>query len=340
METLLTALRAAAEPTRLRILAACAEGELTVSELTRVLGQSQPRVSRHLKLLVDAGLLERQREGSWVFHRLCPGGARNGAGDGPGAGSGPGARGGPGIGVAESLLALAPLDDAVITGDRNRLREVKAERARAAAKYFRRNAAAWDRLRSLHVDDGQVEKVLRRLLPAAAVGDLLDVGTGTGRMLEIFGPRAGRAVGIDLSPEMLAVARANLSRAGLANCSVRQADLYQLPFAAASFDAVTVHQVLHFLDRPAQAMAEVGRVLRPGGRLLVVDFAPHDLESLRSEHAHRRLGFSQQEVARWLTAANMEIKETVHLAGDPLTVTVWAAARSQPPGRANGNQDT
>ena len=307
---MLAALRAAAEPTRLRILSLCAGGELTVSELVRILGQSQPRVSRHLKLLVDAGLLDRVREGSWVFHRLAyddPGGT-----------------------MARQLIALLPDDAAAAPLDMDRLAEVKRQRAEAAAAYFRRNAARWDDVRSLYVEEEVVEAVLRRLLPRRGVRDLLDIGTGTGRMLEVFASQARRVLGIDLSPAMLAVARTNIERAGIANGQVRKADMYRLPFSSESFDAATIHQVLHFADDPGKAIAEAARVLRPSARLLVADFAPHDLEFLRDEHEHRRLGFSDSEVAVWFKSAHLKIKDTVHLPGDPLTVTVWMGVK---PGR-------
>ena len=307
MNFLLTALRAAAEQTRLRLLALCAEGELSVSEIVQILGQSQPRVSRHLKLLTDAGLLERVQEGSWVFHRLVADG--------------------PGLPIAQRLIALLPEADRTFVQDRERLARAKDARARAAQRYFRRNAAGWDRLRALHVDEGEVEGVLRGLLPTAGEEELLDVGTGTGRMLEVFGPCVRRAQGIDMSVEMLAVARSNLDRAGLGNCQVRQADLFQLPFTEGRFDAVTCHQVLHFVDDPGRAIAESARVLKDGGRMVVVDFAPHSQEDLRCDHEHRRLGFGDDEVSAWFAASHLATRDVVHLPGDPLTVTVWLASK-------------
>ena len=307
MDALLSALRAVAEPTRLRLLGLCAQAELTVSELVHIIGQSQPSVSRHLRLLSEAGLLNRVREGSWVFHGL--------------------AKDGPGADTARRLNDLLPPGDSVLALDLRRLTEVKEERSRVAADYFRRNAQRWDELRSLHVDDAEVEDVLKGLLPTTGVGDLLDVGTGTGRMLEVFGPRVGRALGVDLSLDMLAVARVNLERSGLKNLALRKGDMYQLDFPDASFDAVTVHQVLHFADYPARAFAEAARVLRPGGHLLVADFAPHDLEYLRRDHEHRRLGFSNPQVFDWLEATYLKIKEIKHLPGNPLTVTVWLAVK-------------
>lgn len=303
MDELLIALRAIAEPTRLRIFALCAEGELTVSDLTRILGQSQPRVSRHLKLLTEAGVLDRTPEGSWVFYRLTR--DENG--------------------IVSKLLDLLPTNDETLALDHNRLADVKADRSRAAAEYFGQNATAWNSLRSLHVDEAEVEAVISRLIPNSGVSRLLDVGTGTARLLELFADRVKSAIGVDMSPEMVSVARANLSQAGITNCSVRQADLFQLPFGAGTFDVVTIHQVLHFVDTPKLALAEAVRVLQPNGCLLLVDFAPHELESVRKEHRHLRLGFSEQEVRAWFNAVGLEETETVHLSGDPLTVTVWLA---------------
>ncbi|HXZ02330.1 MAG TPA: metalloregulator ArsR/SmtB family transcription factor [Stellaceae bacterium] len=304
MDDLLSGLRAAAEPTRLRLLVLCAQGELTVGELTEILGQSQPRVSRHLKLLCDAGLLDRFREGSWVFYRRAEHGA-----------------------LARLLLELLPEADPTLALDRERLAQVQRQRAEQAAAYFRANAARWDRIRSLYIDEKEVEAALVRLLPTEELHDFLDIGTGTGRMLEIFGPRVERALGVDLSREMLAVARVNLERAALRNCSIRQADMYQLPLAGASFDAAVIHQVLHYAEHPAQVIAEAARVLRPGGRLVIVDFAPHALEFLRTEHAHRRLGFADAEMTLWCRAAGLEPETVRRLPGDPLTVSLWPARR-------------
>jgi ArsR family transcriptional regulator len=310
MNTILVGLRAAAEPTRLRLLVLCAQAELKVGEITEILGQSQPRVSRHLKLLCDAGLLDRVREGNWVFYRLAQGSAAA-------------AR------LAGRLIDLLPRDDATLALDRERLEGIKHQRAQQAAAYFRANAAQWDRIRSLYVAEREVEAALQSLIPAEGVRDLLDIGTGTGRMLEIFAPRAERALGVDLSHDMLAVARVNLERARLRNCSLRHADMYQLPIAGASFDAVVIHQVLHYAERPAQAIAEAARVLRPGARLVVVDFAPHDLEFLRTEHAHRRLGFAEAEVTGWCRAAGLEPEPARLLHGKPLTVSIWTARRPE-----------
>lgn len=316
MEALLTGLRAAAEPTRLRLLALSAHAELTVTEITQIVGQSQPRVSRHLKLLVEGGLLDRFREGTWAFYRLSDQGAC--------------------AELARTLVDLVPADDPQLARDLERLAAVKDARAKAANGYFAANAHRWNQIRSLHVEDAAVERALLDAVGPAKDGVLLDIGTGTGRVLEIFGPRIDRGIGIDLSHDMLAIARNQLERAGLKHCQVRHGDMYNLPVGAASADIVTIHLVLHYADDPAAAIAEAARVLKPGGRLAVVDFAPHDLEELRSEHQHRRLGFSDGEVEGWFRAAGLEPQTTRKLAGTPLTVVVWGAKRPVVPSIAKG----
>ncbi len=271
-DALNAALKAAGEETRLRILALVGEAELTVSDLTDILRQSQPRISRHLKLLVEAGLVERFREGAWAFFRLAESGAS--------------------ADLARTLIARLDPRDQIIARDRDRLSAVRAQRAQAAQDYFRSHAAQWDRIRKLHVADEAVEGAIRDALADKPFRSLLDLGTGTGRILEMFGPLIERGLGIDLSLDMLLLARARIERAGLRHCSVRQGDIYDLAVPAGSFDVIIIHQVLHFLDDGGRAIREAARVLTRGGRLLVVDFAPHDLEFLREEHAHRRLGFA------------------------------------------------
>lgn len=310
MDDYLNKLRAAAEPTRLRLLALCAQGELTVTELTQILGQSQPRVSRHLKLMVEAGLLDRFREGTWAFYRLAQGEA---------------------AGLAHKLIEMMPEDDGTLALDQERLKAIKDTRAQEASAYFRKNAAQWDKIRALYVHESEVEKALLGMLPAGGIHDLVDIGTGTGKLLEALGPKVDQAIGIDLSRDMLGMARANLEAAGLRNCQVRHGDMYMLPLASQSADLATIHQVLHYADDPAQVIAEAARVLRPGGRLIVADFAPHELEFLRTEHAHRRLGFSDGEVQGWFQAAGLVPETPIRLPGDPLTVVIWAADR---PGEA------
>ena len=301
-------LKAAAEATRLRILALLAETDLTVSDLTAILRQSQPRLSRHLRLLAEAGLVERLREGAWAFFRLGEQGS--------------------GSDIVRALIARLDPHDLVVARDRERLAAVRSARAAAAQNYFRRHAAEWDRIRKLHVADAAVEEAARAALADKPIRALLDLGTGTGRMLELFAPDIERGLGLDLSRDMLALARARLDRAGLKHCSVRHADIYDLALPRDSFDAVIIHQVLHFLDDSARAIREAARVLRPGGRLLVVDFAPHDLEFLREQHAHRRLGFAAETVTQWLESAGLDVVRQQTLAPGPdgkIAVSLWLA---------------
>jgi ubiquinone/menaquinone biosynthesis C-methylase UbiE len=317
-----TALKAAGEDTRLRILALVAEAELTVSDLTDILNQSQPRISRHLKLLAEAGLVQRFREGTWAFFRLAE--------DGGGAE------------LAHALLAQLKTNDRVIARDRERLASVRAARAAAAQKYFREHATEWDRIRKLHVADAAVEDAIRAALANRTFRSLLDLGTGTGRMLELFGPGIERGLGLDLSLDMLLLARDRLERAGLKHCSVRQGDIYDLPLPDRSFDAVIIHQVLHFLDDGGRAIREAARVLKPGGSLLVVDFAPHELEFLREQHAHRRLGFASEMVTQWMTAAGLE--PVLHKNLPPgrdgkIAVSLWLARDPRALVAANSNRE-
>lgn len=303
-------LRAAGEPTRLRILALLSREELAVLELCRVLDQSQPRVSRHLKLLAEAGLVERFPDGAWVFYRLI------GAGEA-------------GALVAQALAMIDPADP-VIARDAERLDAVRAERDAEAGEYFARNAARWDEIRSLYVSEADVEAAI---LAAAGPGPfrrMIDLGTGAGRMLTLLGPHADRALGLDLSQQMLNIARSRVARAGLERCELRHGDIFGTGLPGQSADLVVVHQVLHYLGDPAAALKEAARLVAEGGRLLIVDFAPHALEFLREQHQHRRLGFSEAEMDRWLADAGLADVRAVELppARDAgLTVKIWSAVR-------------
>lgn len=308
MDVLLTALKAAGEETRLRIIALLRFGELTVTELTQVLGQSQPRVSRHLKLLADAGLIERFQEGTWAFYRL--------------ADHGHGAK------LAQALLGLVGENGGEHARDLKRLESVRDARAKEAAKYFKSIAASWDEVRSLYVNEEKVEAHLKQVLKGQEISTLLDIGTGTGRILQLFSDQIDRGLGIDTSRDMLSVARAALDGDGITNCQVRQGDLYDLPISPASQDVVIFHQVLHYVDDPEGAISEAALALRPGGQLLIVDFAPHDEESLREQHAHRRLGFRDEEIAGWANSAGLGSRGITHLSGGKLTVTIWQFAKS------------
>jgi ArsR family transcriptional regulator len=303
MDDLLTQLRAAAEPTRLRLLALCARQPLCVTDLCAVLGQSQPRLSRHLKLLTDAGLLERVPEGSNAYFQM-PAGAE----------------------LARMILARLPEDDVRLSADRRVAARLAAERARSASDAFRRDGMDWDEMRALGLPAAAIEQALLDSLPARMEA-LLDIGTGTGRLLELAAPRAERALGVDMSRDMLALARARLAERGLADrATVRQADMYRLPFADAAFDAVAMQMVLHYAEDPAAALAEAARVLRPGGMLLIADLAAHGEAALLEKHAHRWPGFDDAQLAGWLGAAGCSLAQATSIPG-PLTVRVWPAQR-------------
>jgi len=304
LDTLLVGLRAAGEHTRLRILALCARSELSVSELVQILGQSQPRVSRHLKLMVEAGLLERIPEGAQVFLRL--------------AGNSDAGR------LARALVELAPEADVVLNRDLGRLQQVRDARTQSAQDYFQTVAKSWDSIRSLHVSQQKVEDKLREIIGAETVPELLDIGTGTGRILEILSPQVGHGVGVDLSSGMLAVARSNIERHGFSHLQVRKGDMYRLPIEDASIDLAIVHMVLHYSDDPLEVIREATRVLRSNGRLILVDFAAHGEEKLRDEFNHHRLGFADDEVQLWFKNCGLDCDSAIEqLVGSPLTVKFW-----------------
>jgi len=309
LDQMVDVLKAVAEPSRLRILALLSKGDLTVSDLTTILGQSQPRVSRHLKLLGEADLIDRYQEGAWAYFRLS---------DNALCGE-----------VARNLLLRLDAADPLIERDMERLSQVKSSRQEKAAAYFSANAGSWDEIRKLHVSENAVEVALKGIIGDKHFQAMLDVGTGTGRLLELFSPLYVRGLGIDINRDMLSVARANLDLASVGNAQVRQGDVYALPVERENFDLVTIHQVLHFLDDPLAAIREAARALRPGGRLLIVDFAPHKLEFLREEHAHLRLGFSDEQMLGWMKDAGLEPAKTTELGpkaangDDGLTVKLW-----------------
>lgn len=317
MHDLITILKASGEPSRLRILAILRRHELTVSELVHVLGQSQPRVSRHLRVLSDAGLLARQSEGTSTYYRLDHDGVHATL-------------------VRQILDAATEQTDDELARDAGRLREIRERRARAAADYFQHIATDWDRVRNLHVPDEAIEAALAELVDTEGPDDLLDLGTGTGRILELAGPHVRRGIGVDSSRDMLAVARDKLERGGLSHCHVRLGDIHNLDVAAGAVDMAVMHHVLHFLDDPHRAIAEAARTVRPGGLLVIVDFAPHSLDVLREDFNHVRLGYDTAEIEDWCRAAGLDQLTTRHFvppehdtgdSSETLTVTMWTARR-------------
>jgi ArsR family transcriptional regulator len=305
--------QALADPSRLRIVSLLRLMELSVGELAQVLGQSQPRVSRHLKILADAAVLERRKEGSWVFLTLAE------------------------PERVEPMFSLIdswadPATEALFASDAARIETIRAERAEAANRYFAGHAEVWDQIRSLHVAESEVERAIDDALGSRSLGRLVDVGTGTGRMIELFGPRSSQAIGIDRSSDMLRVARVKLEAAGIAS-SLRQGDMYALPLADQTAETVVIHQVLHYAHSPATAIGEAARVLAPGGTLLVVDFAAHEREELRTSDAHIRLGFDDEVMAGWFASAGLEVDQIRHLEGGELTVTLWRGIKAAMPQR-------
>ena len=314
MDHILNIFRALADPTRLRIVLLLQKMELAVGELAQILDQSQPRISRHIRILDEAGLAERRKEGSWVF--LKPGPASE-------------------LEILGRIFRsdkIAKSDQAM--QDQAQLSSVRKARAEMAERYFAAHAEEWDAIRSLHLPEAEVERAMIALMRDAQLGKMLDIGTGTGRMVELFGPAAQSVIALDKSPEMLRLARAKLleSEAGdglklVQKTDLKQGDFNQLPVANCAVDSVILHQVLHYAQHPEAVLAEVSRVLKSNGIVLIADFAAHDREDLRTEHAHARLGFSDDSMKRWLTASKLELVQTRTLDGGELTVKIWVARK-------------
>ena len=299
--------QALADPTRLRILALLRVMELSVGELAQLLGQSQPRVSRHVRILSDSGFVGRRKEGSWVYLRLAEPDRTEG--------------------LFELCTGIDAEAEQLFAGDAARLDTVRHDRAEAARRYFEAHAATWESVRALHVEDAEIERAIADLLAGRPIGALLDIGTGTGRMLELFAPKARSAIGIDRSSEMLRLARVKLEEAGISGASLRQGDMYALPLADHSADSIILHQVLHYAQQPGAAIAEAARVLAPGGRLLVIDFAQHDRAELKEQDAHLRLGFADDAMRGWFGGAGLELDRIERLGGGALTVILWRGVK-------------
>lgn len=268
-----SALRAAAESTRLRLLALLARAELTVGEICEILGQSQPRVSRHLKLLCDVGLLDRFREQLWVYYRAPASGESRD--------------------IVWQLLALVDEQDDVLRRDRRRMEEVIAERGRRAANHLAAEEPEAPKSSDV-VDSAVLEE-----LASEPIGALLDVGTGSGHMLQLLGAKATRAIGVDISGEALRLARTKVHGAGLGHCELQRGDMYDLPFAAPLFDTVVAERVLASAERPLVALVEISRTLKHGGRVVVIE----DFDSLIAASPANPIATLRD----WFTKAGLEV---------------------------------
>ena len=298
------ALKAISEPTRFRLTRLCAQGELTVSELMRIVGQSQPRVSRHLKLLQDAGVLESFREQHWVFYRV--------------------AQNSPSQQLVSDLLKHLPADDDLMDFDQARLNELRDARAKLSEEFVETEVPDWLRLHEYHGDELRFSDAVREALAGRAVGHLLDIATGTGRMLKIAGPLAESGVGIDLSKKMVMVARNALAEADLPHLTVRQEDMYQMRFPRRHFDTVTIDQVLYFASNPDALIKEATRVLKPTGRLLLVAFT--EAANARTPPA---VSIAISDIRSWLEDAGLKIVTTNVLPGDVLDISLLVSEKSK-----------
>ena len=283
--------------------------ELSVGELAQLLGQSQPRVSRHVRILSDSALVGRRKEGSWVYLQLAEPGRTHA--------------------LFELSKGIDPEAEQLFASDAARLDGIRHDRAEAARRYFEAHAATWENIRALHAADEEIERAIADLLADRPLGALLDIGTGTGRMLELFAPRASSAIGIDRSSEMLRLARVKLAEAGIAGASLRQGDMQALPLGDESADSIILHQVLHYAQQPGAAIAEAARVLKTGGRLLVIDFAQHERAELKEQDAHLRLGFADDAMRGWFAAAGLELDRAERLGGGELTVIIWRGVKTR-----------
>lgn len=306
MERHALALKTLGHPERLRILALLSRGELTVSELVQILNLSQPRVTQYIKSLETAGIIERLKEGSWVFSRIKRGNAAISA-------------------LVATTLATLPPHDPILEADLRRLEDVRAERSIAADAFFANVANDIGTLGDEYIPKANIESMLRKMAGKGPFDNMVDLGTGTGRMLEVFADRVTRGSGIDNNVHMLKVARHKLAENNYNHIRVRQGDLTATPIESGGADLVTLHQVLHYLDDPQSAIIEAARILSPEGIVLIADFEAHDQEDFRAEYAHRRLGFEDSDIENWLLNAGLTLSrvETIKTQSSRPNVKIW-----------------
>ena len=306
MERHALALKTLGHPERLRILALLSRGELTVSELVQILNLSQPRVTQYIKSLETAGIIERLKEGSWVFSRIRRGNEAISA-------------------LVATTLATLPAHDPILTADLRRLEDVRAERSVAAEAFFANVANDTGTLGDEYIPKANIESMLRKMAGKGPFEYMVDLGTGTGRMLEVFADRVTRGSGIDNNVHMLKVARHKLAKNNYNHIRVRQGDLNSTPLESELADLVTLHQVLHYLDDPQSAIIEAARLLTRNGIILIADFETHDQDEFRYEYAHRRLGFDDNDIEDWLAGAGLSLTrvETIKTQSSRPNVKIW-----------------
>jgi ArsR family transcriptional regulator len=306
----LDSLSALSDPVRCRMLRLLDDHELTVSELCAILQLPQSTVSRHLRILSDGGWASSRRDGTSRYYSLVRGDA----------------------GLAQVWqLTRAELEvrrAVELSQDARRVAAVMARRRETSVQFFAGASDEWDRLRAEMFGRDFGPMALLGWLPSEwVVGDL---GCGTGALLPLLAPHVSRVIGVDASDEMLAAARVRAS--DLANVELRKGSLESLPIDDRSLDAAALMLVLHHVPSPAAAMAEAARVLEPGGRLLIVDMAPHEREEYRHEMGHVWLGFSDEQMRRLLEQAGFTGIQVLALpaSADATGPSLFAATASLP----------
>ncbi len=292
---MLETLKALADPCRLRLTAVLLSGEFTVQELTRIMDMGQSRISRHLKILTEAGVLTVKRQGTWSYYR---------AGE-----------------ECRFFSAIRPAFERELemlterSRDMAAVAEVLEERRRRSQEFFDRHARQWDDLARTLLPVPEYHKRLIKQVPEGVT--LLEIGIGTGALLIELAARAANVIGVDHSPAMLEEARRRLANDGVSSVELRLGEMSHLPLSDGSVGCVVANMVLHHAADPAAVLAEIRRVLVPGGVLLLADLARHEREAAREQLADQWLGFEENELTDWLKLAGFAVVTTELVAADP-----------------------
>lgn len=293
---LLTSFKALSDETRLRLIQVLGKYELNVNELTALLGMGQSRVSRHLKILAESGLLTARRDGLWVFYSH--------------------ARGTEAADLWRALTAFINPEEEPFAGDLRLARKILDERDVDTRHLFNNLAEDWDRINREIMGDFDLTAALLNLMPECDTA--VDLGCGTGVVMAGLKRKAGRLIGVDGSPRMLELARRRF--AGDETVSLRIGELDHLPLADGEAQFACLNMVLHHLSHPDAALREIHRILAPGAWLVVTDFDKHEMEAMRTEYGDRWLGFSPDEIKTILNRTGFE-------AEDPLSIPVHRGLR-------------